>query len=618
MTRGVFKLGWSQSGIIGLGLLLFLGCQSQGESHEVESSMSAYRDRMLVQHQDDTTERGSTTAKPVAWQSDLSEKAALMTQPPATTQPSPQEVLDEIPDPAMAPEVFHQRLAELEETQADDVRIIKKYEEVVGLALDYLREVERPKKVRLSLSECVQRALEHNYTIRIESYNPAISQAQLVEAEAAFDAEFFLDSSWSKQDQATVSAFMAGSSDTRAISGGFRQLLPTGMQVSTALSQQRQKTNFPQEYQSINPVYSTSFIVEFRQPLLRGFGLEYNRAQINIRRAERDIAYESFIQQVRDTLMEVERSYWTLVQARRQASILAMTVAQNKVTYNGIYERLGHDATKVELANAESRWHQREVDYLEALRNIRDVEDQLKNLLSDPDLKLSGEIEIIPTEIPFAAGLSLDQLAVTRTALDNRSEIRQSRRAIDQARLSTMAAKNQTLPQLDLSFQYEVQGIGPSGDSSFDNLTTNRFISYTVSAQFSVPIGNRQPRAVHRQARLRESQAIVALHQWTDEIVRQVNGAVRALHVRHAQIDPQLKAVRAATRNLRALQARTQRIDPLYLDNELNTVENLARARTTLLQVITDYNVALIALEQAKGTLLEYNNVVITDQPPER
>jgi outer membrane protein TolC len=108
----------------------------------------------------------------------------------------------------------------------------------------------------------------------------------------------------------------------------------------------------------------------------------------------------------------------------------------------------------------------------------------------------------------------------------------------------------------------------------------------------------------------------VGLYQLTDEIVREVNFAARTIDVRYAQIPSQLEAVRSADSQLRAYQARTQRIDPIYLENELNSVERLAGERNTLLSVIVEYNIARIGLEAAKGTLLEFNNVVVTDEPP--
>ena len=84
--------------------------------------------------------------------------------------------------------------------------------------------------------------------------------------------------------------------------------------------------------------------------------------------------------------------------------------------------------------------------------------------------------------------------------------------------------------------------------------------------------------------------------------------------VRYTQIPPQLGAVLAADGNLRALQARAETVNPNYLETELSAVEQVANTRRTLLQVITDYNTAIVQLEKAKGTLLEYNNVVVTDQ----
>jgi outer membrane protein TolC len=158
-----------------------------------------------------------------------------------------------------------------------------------------------------------------------------------------------------------------------------------------------------------------------------------------------------------------------------------------------------------------------------------------------------------------------------------------------------------------------VQGIGRSADSAFDNVTMNRFNSYTVAANFSYNFGERAARAAHRRARLQEAQAIVALNQVSDGIAEEVNQTVRTLMVRYEQIPPALLAVTATERNLRSLQARTQQINPTFLQTELQTVELLASNRRTLLQVIVDYNLGIVQLERAKGTLLDYNNVVISD-----
>lgn len=600
-----------------------MACQSEAPS--VDSSISAYRDRMLAEHQARAANSTSAAravpsepvAEPVAWQSQRGPRSSLMVQPAATTQPAPADVLAEIPDPVDAPRIFELRKEKLQREQAaqQDQRVVRTYERIVAQANEYLKLVARPKQIELSLADCVRRAVENSYTVRYEAHNPAINQTQIVEAEAAFDVEFFLDTSYANLDQATATAFVPGTSDTRTYEGGFRKLLPTGMQTSVSLGQTRSKNSLPREFQEMNPVYSSNFIASLRQPLLRGFGLDVNRAQINIARINFDVSQEQFIQKVRDALLDVESAYWQLSQARRQTVITAETLAQNYVTWQNMVERLDHDATQVEVANAESRYQTQYVAYLERVKLLRDAEDRLKNLLNDPELKLSDDVEIIPIEVPSAAAIVLDQFAEVRAALDRRSEIRAARRQIDAARVNTTVAKNQILPQLDVSFQYEVQGMNDTADNSFDNLTTNRFISYTVGVSFAYSFGERKARAQLRRANLQESQAVVALQQVTDAIVEEVNQTVRTLLVRYEQIPPALLSVNSAERNLRSLQARTQRIDPNYLQTELSAVEQLASTRSTLLQVVTEYNTGVVQLEKAKGTLLDYNNVVVSDVP---
>lgn len=601
------------------------GCQEQ--PIELALPLAAYRDRMLLEHAEQADvrlaartaapRRRAPTIRPAAAQTAPAtqpERRSLLTQPAITTQPSPDDLFAEIPDPSEADEIFERRLKALQ-ADATEPRVIDSYRRVVEKAREYLQRLRTPTQVRLTLAECIQRALDNSYAIRVESFNPAISQTQLVEAEAAFDAAFFLDSNYTGRDDPTTSLVTQPmQTDGRRLAGGIRKLLPTGTRVETSLQFGRNDIDFPtRQTQQLDPAYDSRFIVQFTQPLLRGFGLDYNRAQIHIRRADQKIAEERFLQQVRDTLLEVETAYWRLAQARRDVMIQAESVGQYYVTHVNILNRREHDATPVEIENSLARWKSREVQFDAAVRTVRDAEDALKNLLNDPDLKLSQEFEIIPVDRPFVAPLAVDQFAEVRTAVDERSEIRAARLAIEQARIATTVAKNETLPQLDASFSYEVHGLGGSLDNSFDSLTTSRFQSYTVGVSFSYPIGNRAAEARWRGAELREHQAVVALHRVTDGIVQEVNNAVRALVLAYKSVPTQYDSVRSSDRSLRAFQARTPQINPPFLDSELNLVESLNNNRSALLRLVTDYNIAIVALERAKGTLLSYNNVYATD-----
>jgi len=593
---------------------------SQTESGSLDQSISAYRDRMLSEQpraaRDNPTRpvlsSDAVQIEPLAQlagsQDPATRRQSLMTGPNPLAFPPPNELLDQLPDPSRARQVFQQRLDEVRKTARED-RIAKKYERVVNKALEYLQQLDRGQRVQLSLAQCIQRALEYNYTVRIDTHNPAIAATRLIEAEAAFDAVFFLDYSDSSRDQPTASELAGNQSKLRSYGGGFRQLFPSGMRAEVSLVQARTETDL--QFATLNPSYATTFQAQFSQPILRNFGLDVNRATINLRRTDLRISEYQFYARVRDTLLSVEQAYWQLVSARRSATILAESVAQNYDTYRSMEQRQQHDATPVELANSEARWRSREVEFIEAVKQVRDAEDQLKNLINDPDLLLSVDTEIVPTQTPFAAAITLDHFGEVRTALDNRSEIFEAKERIQASRIQTAVAKNQTLPQLDLTFNYQVQGLGTNADASFDGVTSNRFRSYTVGVNFSYPIGNRGPRSAHRRARLQESQAVTALKQVMDNVVLEVNNEIRRLLFRYKQLPPQLRAVQAAVRNLSAMQARTQAINPSFLETELANIEQLAANRRTLLQVLIDYNIGIVTLEKAKGTLLDYNNVIV-------
>ena len=81
----------------------------------------------------------------------------------------------------------------------------------------------------------------------------------------------------------------------------------------------------------------------------------------------------------------------------------------------------------------------------------------------------------------------------------------------------------------------------------------------------------------------------------------------------YEQIGANLKSVESQIEEVQAIEDRAERRDPDQLNRELNARSGLANSRTQLLESLLRYNFAITGLERAKGTLLEFNNVVIVD-----
>ena len=472
-----------------------------------------------------------------------------------------------------------------------------------------IAHISRPHRLKLSLQDSYARVLKHNFQIKTEGYGPAISATDILNAQSAFDAVYFLEANYTKTNQPTASTLVSSDSDTRLMSTGLAKLLPTGAKITGTYNLARNETSL--QYVTLNPNYTSNFMVEFRQPFLRGFGLDINRSGIETAKNQQKIAKWKFRQTVRDTLFNMEKTFWTLVQVRRNAVIQKALVKQTQETLDFLEKRRAFDVYKVQITRVQALLGTRQAEYIQAINDVKNTEDQLKVMINDPKLNLGENIEIIPVDFPTIGPVVLDRIGEVQKALENRSELHEAKLAIENARIGVAVAKNKALPKFDLTFRYTINGLAANESNSFDQMKASNFQDYFVGISFEYPIGNRGPRSELRKAILSRDKAIAALKQVIEQIIFEVDVAFRNLSTAYYQVKPSLEAVRAAEENLSAVVARRTRLSPEYLDVRLNAQETLANAKRGLLNALVKYNIAIVELERAKDTLLHYNNISI-------
>lgn len=598
----LFSKPFAGPAVIALAVFFTTGCHQQTTQVE-DAQVRQYEQRMARDQAPDTA--------PALTQLDSPPPVELVGTGVATTQPSIESVVWlQVPDPSQADEVFKKRL----ESTRFSPSIRREYERIYEDSLRYISEIKRPNQYRLSLAEALRRVLANNYAIKVDGYAPAISTAQVVQAEAAFDLAFFANANRNNTDQPTPSALIASQADTTVINGGIRKLLATGATV-TFTEQMTRLDNPGFQFQLLNPSWQHNFVTELRQPLLRNFGIDFNRAQINIRKNEQRINQEAFRARVIENLNSAEQAYWTLVQARRDVVIVAEVLAEAQLTLRQIEARTDFDAYQTLLFRSRTAVKAREAEYIDVKNRVRNAEDQLLNLLNDPEIPLSADYEIIPTDNPTTIEVLRDAFYAVQTALEHRPEIIQARHSVDIARLQLGIAKNQALPRLDAIYRFTLNGLGGNSANAWDQMSSGNFIDQYVGVEFQWNFGERAERAGIRVAALQQSQAVVRYKQALDNIITDCRVALRTLDTSFRQLLPSHEGVTAASENLRSLQERQERKSPAELDAVLNAQINLATSRRGLLQALVTYNQGIVDVERAKGTLLEYNNVVLSEQP---
>lgn len=473
-------------------------------------------------------------------------------------------------------------------------------------------DIRLSKRVELTLYDAIRRALEHSFALRVQAYEPAISVMDVVQAEAAFDAVLQSNLSWTELDTPTASELQGSYSDTRVWDMTVSKLLATGATASFGYNVTRQRTNL--QFVTVNPSYDNNWVSEIRQPLLRGFGVDVNRAGIDMARYNSRAERERFRRQVRETIFNVERAYWELRQARVEVAIRKQLIEQTQATLDMLEKRKQLDTLPVELSRTTALLRQREADYVAVRNNVRDAEDTLKNLMNDPKLNQGEYIEIIPIEPLATDPMIIDRIAELKQALEHREELKEAELALAAARVSVARMRNQALPRLDLLFSYTINGLGSTWSRAFDQTGDLDFEDYTVGLTFEYPIGNRAARADQRRAELQRDQARDALKQTVEQVILEVDTAVRALQASYEALNPSVAAASAAYDNLQVIEARKTTLDPTFLDLRLSAQETLATSRSAVLQALVQYNTAIVQLERAKGTLLEYNNIMLADR----
>ena len=478
-----------------------------------------------------------------------------------------------------------------------------------------VEEIRRPVQMSLTLDEAIRTALEHNYDIEVASFDPAIQTTRVVEAQAAFDATFFTNIVKNNIDRPSGSQLTATDLDLFQSSYGVRKVLPTGMTASAAYQLNRTKTTL--QFQGVNPEYTSNFVLEMRQPMLRGFGLDYNRSSIMVARNDRRISQHTFERQVRDTLRLVDEYYWRLVEARRDVVITARLLADFEAIYEYLEARQQFDITPVQLSATLANLQQARADFVRRRANVFDAEDRLKAVMIAKDLNLADATEVIPEDLPAMPQIVVDRLAEVQTALQFRPELREQELRVASAQILIGRAKNAELPKFDLTWRTTFDGLAQNADRSFDELTRGKFIEYFIGVELEIPIGNRGPKAAHQRARLQYEQQVAQLKSTFEKVILDVNLVVRALQTAFDQIVPSFEAAEAREREVQSIVARAERKDINTLTTELNARQSLTNARRAMLRSMVDYNIAIADLERAKGTLLQFHNVIIPDETEE-
>jgi outer membrane protein TolC len=441
----------------------------------------------------------------------------------------------------------------------------------------------------------------------VQLLGPTIARTALSEEESRFESTFTANIDYSTTDSPTASQLNSSSSKDLRITPGLQIPLITGGTINVNVPADRFETN--NQFSTLNPSYSSDVSASISQPLLRGGGIATNTSRIVIAAYEYRISQAQTKLEVIRVLAATERAYWRLYAAQKDLEVRRKEydLADAQLARARRQVQAGA-AAEVEIIRAESGVADTLETIITAENALRDRERELKRVINQPGLEMGSAVLLVPATLPRPVPYKLNAENLIKVAMDQRMEMLEQELRIAQDTVDVAFARNGTLPLVTLDYTYNINGLGPSFDDSFDMVSRKDFEDHRIGVRMEVPIGNGAARARLRRSLANRLQTLNTKEQRRVAIQQDVYNAVDQLDANWQRILAAQKRVILAARVLDA-EVRQFEQQLRTSTDVLDAQTNLADAQSAEIAAVTEYQIAQVDLAFATGMLLGASGV---------
>jgi outer membrane protein len=481
---------------------------------------------------------------------------------------------------------------------------------------------------RLSITDAVELALKQNADLEVVRIAPLIQDENIAQARSAWAPAFNTLFQGNNQNN-PVNSFLSGgqtkiTNTQTTYNFGFGSNLPWyGSSYRVGWDNYRATTN--NVFSNFSPQVGSTFSLNFTQPLLRNFGIDQTRQQLQVSRKNREISEVQVTEAVATTTRRVKNAYWDLVFALNSLEVqrLSLDLAQRSLKENRARVEIGTMAP-IDIVQAEAEVAQREEAVIVAEAAIARSEDALRALLYGEHATEEWNARLVPTDAATFVPVAVDLQAVTSQALTARTDIMQAQKTLEANDVSIRFLRNQILPDLSAAVDYGATGIGGSqflrADDGFPgtiigsvnkpytdvlrNVIGADFPTWTFSLQLSYPLGNSTQDVNLARARLQNRQSLKQLDASKIRVATEVRETARMVTTNGKRVEA-TRASRALAE--KRLEAEEKKFQAGMTTNffVLQAQRDLNQARNNELQALIDYLKSVVDYETAQVAPLQ-------------
>jgi outer membrane protein TolC len=478
----------------------------------------------------------------------------------------------------------------------------------------------------VSIADIRANALKNNLDIKVAQVDPLIAATQVREEEAKFDQIIFAYAKYSQLDSPKISGdTVEFKSDNPALNteqlklstieqhksssdleAGIKIPLRTGgtVSVSSPLENKVNKGKFASDE------YRSALRFSISQPLLRGAGRQINEASIQIAEySQQAFKLKTRLQSIRIIAM-VDKAYWALYAAWAELDVKSQQFEYANQNLAMVKQRVKEGLTAaVEINRAEIGVADRMEALIVAETNLKLAQRQLRFYMNDIAEENSSASPLTPSTQPNLLKYEFDRNQLLDDALSGRIELLEQELKLASDLINIDYLENQTLPIFTLDYQY---GALSNTNNSFNNIYQNvfngEFNNWSVGLKFELPLSNEASKSRLDRAVQQRNQRLLTKNLQTLTVKKEIYDALDYVDQNWQRILTARQQVLIAGLNYDA-ELKQFNEGLRTMTEVLETLTRLGEAQIKEVRAISDYQIALVDMAYATGTLIGYSKL---------
>ncbi len=474
--------------------------------------------------------------------------------------------------------------------------------------------LKEPDWIQFDISTVMVDALTHNPRIGAVKHRTAIALEQVIQEDAAFDANVLLESRVGRTGDPVGNTLTTGGPD-RLIEESWNNragiVKNTRRGTAVDLSQQTGLLDSNSQFFEPRNQGNARLSLSLTQPLLAGSGTLYNERLLLQARINSRMTWQELIREVQTQVGGVMSAFWQLYEAR--CHLLQNLDALHRANEIAaiIEARQGFDSGQLELAKVRTRIARLNDRIVSSQRTVLNQQVLLMQLVNSPTLTPGAKLELIPNGMPFCSPLAIDPRDAILTGVNHRTDVRAAAMELESAALAIKVSRNELLPQLDAvvsGYLAALNGQNNIGRSFVEQFTEVPGVSGGLV--YERPYGNRAAKSKLRSSHQRYLEMGQRYREAIAITSAEVTMAVQNLNAISSQSDIKARLLVEAVKQEKLIRQRWEvmgtdgRYAALVLEDLLEQLEQRTAAENDYVSNHVNYLLSLIELQKAMGTLL--------------